>query len=371
MKKLLYILAACLVLSGCADDAQSSSDEAVTTTTSATTEADNSSVPDETSKPEDKPNPKPEKMAITAEVLSYKSGMLTFKYDDKEYSLPIASDKFDNDHSEHPCLSERIINNKLGETVYAKISVKPDMSEIFICDVVNMNGKELNAEWPTQEDENGKEYVDESLIYTLKRKEGSLCELSNNYNKFEFDLNDLPFWYRYDYPEVVKPVHFNYYKFKDGKTFITKIYPEFTLEGKTLASDINYFSHDGILAFFGVIQSITDDGKTMTVQLNDKKTLCTMPTYYNDGELKEGMEIMAALRAESSLFGSGGEHEFDYAVIYTDAEYYNQTGFTNRYADDYLTERIEFDELAYAKYAGSSHFSYTKIKDVERQNKEG
>ena len=68
--------------------------------------------------------------------------------------------------------------------------------------------------------------------------------------------------------------------------------------------------------FFGTVQSVKD-GRA-SVLLTDGKTTCDVPTYYNDGEVKEGAEVMIVLDAEPSLFGSGEEYKADYAVFYTD-----------------------------------------------------
>ena len=47
------------------------------------------------------------------------------------------------------------------------------------------------------------------------------------------------------------------------------------------------------------------------------------------------MKVMARLPAETALFGSGGTHRFDYAVIYTDSAF--------------VPGELELSELAYAE----------------------
>lgn len=386
MKKLICIFALCLALVGCAGDTQDSSDEVVmtTTTTAATTEAATttkaeSSAPVETSKPEEKPKPV-EKMAITAEVLSYKDGILTFKYEDKEYSLPLSKDKFDNDSfAYYRNLSEKIIDNKFGETVYAKMSVTKDMGEILLCDVVKTNGEEYYGEQCVLKDEKGNNYIDEELIYFFKRGEGSLCEISNKNETLKLDLNDLDIDEKLDYPETAYPISFHAYKFKDGKMFLTYFSTEVeifyddpmgvgtSMEYWEVAQNANPEKYDDRVGFLGVIQSVSDDSKTVTVLLNDKKTLCTVPTYYNDGgEIKEGAKVMVMILEDESLFGSGGEHEYDYAIIITDSHYY-------------LSERAQriFEDLAYGIYSSindsvsfANGIKVITIKDAEKALKD-
>ena len=48
-----------------------------------------------------------------------------------------------------------------------------------------------------------------------------------------------------------------------------------------------------------------------------------MPTYYCDGELNEGLEVMVdtvILDSSTDLFGSGKSESFDYAVIRSHAQ---------------------------------------------------
>ena len=90
------------------------------------------------------------------------------------------------------------------------------------------------------------------------------------------------------------------------------------------------------------------------VLLNDGKTVCDVPTYYNDGELSEGLEVMVTLDAEPSLFGSKKEYKSEFAVFYTDPEVYNYRHF-------------DFGTLAYAKHSDSdiTKFIYTQTDDLK------
>ena len=68
----------------------------------------------------------------------------------------------------------------------------------------------------------------------------------------------------------------------------------------------------------------------------------------------EGMEIMIVLDADTSLWNSGAQQEFDYAVIYTDPEIYLQTSHS-------------FDEIAYSLPASSvGEFVYTLKEIISR-----
>ena len=64
------------------------------------------------------------------------------------------------------------------------------------------------------------------------------------------------------------------------------------------------------------------DGKA-TFILNDGKTVCTAPTYFNDGEVTEGAQVMVTLDEDTSLYGSGESKEYDFAVFYTSPDTYD------------------------------------------------
>lgn len=106
-------------------------------------------------------------------------------------------------------------------------------------------------------------------------------------------------------------------------------------------------------SFFGTVQTIGDN--TAEIKLTDGKTVCTVPTYYCDGELSEGLEVMVILDSSTDLFGSGKSESFDYAVICTDPAEYDPSGH-------------EFGNLAYAKADSNNlgRFIYTEIGDIEK-----
>ena len=101
-------------------------------------------------------------------------------------------------------------------------------------------------------------------------------------------------------------------------------------------------------------RSLTAISTPCTARRADGKTVCTAPTFYSDGELLEGMEIMIVLDADTSLWNSGAQQEFDYAVIYTDPEIYLQTSHS-------------FDEIACSLPASSvGEFVYTLKEIISR-----
>ena len=138
-------------------------------------------------------------------------------------------------------------------------------------------------------------------------------------------------------------------------------------DGKFIIEDINLLvavNDDGsktyeplttsdLPSFFGTVRTIGDN--MAEIKLTDKKTVCTVPTYYCDGELNEGLEVMVILDSSTDLFGSGKSESFDYAVICTDPAEYDPSGH-------------EFGTLAYAKADSNNlgRFIYTEIGDIEK-----
>ena len=61
-------------------------------------------------------------------------------------------------------------------------------------------------------------------------------------------------------------------------------------------------------SFFGTVQTIGDN--TAEIKLTDGKTVCTVPTYYCDGELSEGLEVMVILDCSTDLFRERKVGEF-------------------------------------------------------------
>lgn len=348
MRKAFLVLGAAVILSlvGCSES-ETSDVQSSLPATEAASKAEVSSAVDTGSEQE-------KILSVKAEIKSYKDEILCFEYEGKEYSLPMKKDKFDNEHPINdrnmPSLSEMIINNKLGEKITAMIALNEDMTQINKCDVVTPNGKIYVG--TDLYDRNNK--VIREKVYTMTRKGGSKCEFSNSEESFECDLNDLPPAWKLDYPETVYPVLFSTYRFKDGRHILFDLVFNVEITNDRVGGDTDldtlnmYGKRTG---FFAVIQSLSDD--TVTVILNDGKTLCTVPTYYNDGgELAPGGKIMVILPDDGSLFGKGGEHSFDYAVIITYQEYFKNWN-------------DKFEDIAYGAYVTNwDSFDYTRTDEI-------
>ena len=262
---------------------------------------------------------------ITVETEKYENEQLTFTYEGKSYTLPLSRDNFKDDIVYYPgskLHSEQIINNKLGEKVTAVLTVDDGITKIKLCDVIGQNGKVFS---------------NSGGICTMTRTGGSACEFTDPQRTLKADLND----------DVV----YVGYLFKDNNFILNQLYvAEYDENGeKNYEEQLNR----DFPSFFGTVQTIGDN--TAEIKLTDKKTVCTVPTYYCDGELSEGLEVMVILDSSTDLFGSGKSESFDYAVICTDPAEYDPSGH-------------EFGNLAYAKADSNNlgRFIYTEIGDIEK-----
>ena len=203
----ILVILSLVLVSGCAHKDVSNDSDTDTSITLSKTASEGSfemavsSIPDTSSIAE-------KKIKITVEIKSYKDGTLCFEYEDKEYFLPMTKDMFENEiylsDSIAPNISERIINNNLGENISANIVLNESMDKIIACDVIKANGKIDNGMSPYNADNT----VNEDMLYTMKRTGKSLCEFSNREELIECDLNDLPLCKKLDYPETVFPLCF-------------------------------------------------------------------------------------------------------------------------------------------------------------------
>lgn len=276
---------------------------------------------------------------ITVETEKYENEQLTFTYEGKSYTLPLSRDNFKDDIVYYPgskLHSEQIINNKLGEKVTAVLTVDDGITKIKLCDVIGQNGKVFSN--------NGG-------ICTMTRTGGSACEFTDPQRTLKADLNDLIVYQEINYPDEVDDVVYVGYLFKDNNFILNQLYvAEYDENGeKNYEEQLNR----DLPSFFGTIQTIGDN--TAEIKLTDGKTVCTVPTYYCDGELSEGLEVMVILDCSTDLFDSGKSESFDYAVICTDPAEYDPSGH-------------EFGNLAYAKADSNNlgRFIYTEIGDIEK-----
>lgn len=276
---------------------------------------------------------------ITVETEKYENEQLTFTYEGKSYTLPLSRDNFKDDIVYYPgskLHSEQIINNKLGEKVTAVLTVDDGITKIKLCDVIGQNGKVFS---------------NSGGICTMTRTGGSACEFTDPQRTLKADLNDLIVYQKTNYPDEVDDVVYVGYLFKDNNFILNQLYvAEYDENGeKNYEEQLNRDLH----SFFGTVQTIGDN--MAEIKLTDKKTVCTVPTYYCDGELNEGLEVMVILDSSTDLFGSGKSESFDYAVICTDPAEYDPSGH-------------EFGNLAYAKADSNNlgRFIYTEIGDIEK-----
>ena len=276
---------------------------------------------------------------ITVETEKYENEQLTFTYDGKIYTLPLSRDNFKDDIVYYPgskLHSEQIINNKLGEKVTAVLTVDDGITKIKLCDVIGQNGKVFS---------------NSGGICTMTRTGGSACEFTDPQRTLKADLNDLIVYQEINYPDEVDDVVYVGYLFKDNNFILNQLYvAEYDENGeKNYEEQLNR----DLPSFFGTVQTIGDN--MAEIKLTDKKTVCTVPTYYCDGELSEGLEVMVILDSSTDLFGSGKSESFDYAVICTDPAEYDPSGH-------------EFGTLAYAKADSNNlgRFIYTEIGDIEK-----
>lgn len=276
---------------------------------------------------------------ITVETEKYENEQLTFTYEGKSYTLPLSRDNFKDDIVYYPgskLHSEQIINNKLGEKVTAVLTVDDGITKIKLCDVIGQNGKVFS---------------NSGGICTMTRTGGSACEFTDPQRTLKADLNDLIVYQEINYPDEVDDVVYVGYLFKDNNFILNQLYvAEYDENGeKNYEEQLNR----DFPSFFGTVQTIGDN--TAEIKLTDGKTVCTVPTYYCDGELSEGLEVMVILDSSTDLFGSGKSESFDYAVICTDPAEYDPSGH-------------EFGNLAYGKADSNNlgRFIYTEIEDIEK-----
>ena len=330
-----FFLLCCCALSGCTGSDISSNDVSsreVQTTSITTVTAEKQELP--------------KHQTITVITKQYDGENLLFEYNGEDYSLPFKKEYF-IEEEKYPlihtsdCISVMIINNKLGERVTGVLEVNEDITEAFSCDVVGNNGE------PIDEFSDVTDKIDENELFKAERVNGSIYTLKSCKHTLSFDVNSLPSIYKGNIPEDI-PICFSGYVFSDG-WLISEPLETIDIDDYT---DIKYsqITNQNKISFFGTVKSLSED--RAAVLLTDGKTLCDVPAYYTDGELKEGMEVMATLNAGPELYGSGNEYKDDFAVFHTDPKEYNTSG-------------CELSELAFAKYDEVNIFDYIYTKADE------
>ena len=85
--------------------------------------------------------------------------------------------------------------------------------------------------------------------------------------------------------------------------------------------------------FIGTVGKIKNERTELT--LADGRTKLDIPVSLNDGEVSEGMTVMAMIYDEPSVYGSGAAKKYDYALIFT-------------HPKDHLMLGEKLDDMAYA-----------------------
>ncbi len=339
IRKMLFILSLSALLTACAEDSSSSSDyktsSAVTTVTTAKAESHSD---------ESKTNE-----VQRLKVISYKDEKLTVERNGKEEVYDLKRNELDETATPLSLtLPERVINTP-DEEIYADILFSADGKRIISCDVIKQNLTRYSYEemsglaLPAAEDW-------DKLEVSISRVKGSVFEISNDRETLTVDLNELDNLFKGKYPDHTDRGLFDGYKFADGKFLLTELlyyYRDNTENGGTVPEYTRFLATEYYF-FFGTVQSVSDD--RAKVLLTDGKTLCDVPTYYNDCEVKAEQEVMLTLDADKTLFGSGEKYKADYAVFWTKSDVYNQSG-------------KNFGELAYAKMSTTTagQLDYTLV----------
>lgn len=346
MKRLVLIIAA-LVLVSCSESVTPAADSAPEAASSSeTTVAPKKETPTETSvTTETKPAKTVSYKQIEVEVKDISNDMLSFTFEGADYEVRINEDQVEKhaygQYEETLC--EKVIHNPYGITVLAKLTVDEDMTHISKFDPYSLNGRLIEGYGTLI----GNPGLDMTKSYSFKRTGGSACELSNGEETVKCDLNDLPMVFKLDYPDECEIRAFGAFEFTDGACILDDL-SMFVFDEPSKWETYN--KNNG---FYATVESVSD-GKA-AVLLNDGKTRCTVPTYYNDGEVTEGAKVMVVLDEDTSLFGSGTDKEYSFAVIYTDPEVFHHSAF-------------EFEEVAWARRNiknSFDSFAYTYLKDIE------
>ena len=316
MKDTIIVILTALLLSACAGGDHSST-PASNEPVYQTEENSKASLPDTAAD-----------VGFKVRITGYAGGVLTY-ITDTEHKAAVDPHCFENDSDGR--LSGLIIAKHTEEEIYGIIKLDRNGDRIISCDVITPNGDYFNN---TMLKKGYKDTSIEDDEVSLRRTGGSLCELYNGYETVTADLNDLESCYKADLPEQLDRVIFEGYRLTGG-SFILQSLSVFSGIDEMGSYIYEPLTVRDKYSFFGTVQSLAE-GRAR-VLLTDGRTLCDVPVCLNDGELKEGMQVMITLNAAPSLFDSGKEYKDEFAVFHTDPAEYNYSGF-------------EFTKLAYAQY---------------------
>lgn len=283
---------------------------------------------------------------IIAQAKSYKDSILTFEYDNKEYSLSFLPDNFTNSfyHLTDIGINEKIINNKFGIPVKADIEITDDMTEIINCDVETINGAEYVN------------YLDDELSCHMYRDKGSVFRIQTENELFYVDLNGLDNIFK-----TVAPEDTNIYfegVILNGDKLVTSMFCKIqNVDAVTETGDpdtpICPLSNNMLCHYLGTVISVSDDAATVKLNYTGKEL--TVPAYLSDGEIRVNDEVAITLRETPEELATSTFTEISEAVFYTD--------IATR-----IPEGSEFKELAYFKTREGSYYPpyvFTKTEDIK------
>lgn len=292
---------------------------------------DTSSLSDDSGNDPYVPDPlkRPEPVSyITANAISYIDNVFTYEYNGEIKTVTMDHYYLFCDASSIPI---RIVNNKYGIRPKAVIGLDKD-GNVVNADVIKLNGEGVDdtfgtvitvkerQEWLKEHPYSDRNRAAAPSEAVMRRIKGSIYEISNRFGSIETDLNDMDYYLKGNYPDVVERVRFSAFRFNSGEIILLDLSvtspDDVDEENETInPHTINTSSYP---MFAGTIRSLSEE--RAVVLLTDGITTCDVPTYYNDCELKEGMKVMLTLDADISLYGSGEHYKADYAVFTTHIE---------------------------------------------------
>ncbi len=284
---------------------------------------------------------------FTAQITDYSDGVLTYMTD-SQHQAQIDPRCFENDTyvEGEKQLSEHIISKCKTEKICANIRLNQNGDIIVNCDVISCNGEYFDNLMLNKEKSSGTIEDNEA---SMRRISGSKYEIYKGNEKLIADINDLNNYYKADLPDQLDRIVFEGYRLNSGELIIQSI-SAFSGVDEMGSYIYDPLTNEDKYSFFGTISELSEE--YAVVLLNDSKTTCKVPYYYNDGKLENGMQVMVTLNASPELYNSGKEYTDDFAVFHTDPKEYN--------IYDYDTS-----ELAFAQYNKSriNEYIYKKRKN--------
>lgn len=311
-----FILTAAVMLAGCSDSEGLSSDRQTESITSQTNTSEMPTQTTSTISAETSSEAADSNRQIRVKIISYADETLTYEYEGKELTVPLPVKVLDDTpYGIGQTLAEKVIDNRFGGEIYADLLLSIDGSSVIYCDVFTPNGivSYSNNDMP----EDDASHTLQETEVTVKRIEGSIFEFTGSFGSIRGDINDMNSEYKGNIPDYAERVAFRGIRFGNGELMLTTVMVYDHDDDSPGGPVPEYRAYDckDMYRFFGRIESLDED--RAMVMLNDGKTTCDVPTYYNDGELTVGQEVLLILDAEPSLFGSGQQYKADYAVFLT------------------------------------------------------